>query len=136
MMYNTPMTEEHTKETERSALVRQAADRIRKLQTRRDRQLRERRRHARKWGSEIAAMLGAADSSLEKVIGFGSSFENWRNFREDSDIDLAVIGGDWFRLHRHIPQGEFRVSVVELYQQNPEFIAHVLEHGEVLYEKQ
>jgi predicted nucleotidyltransferase len=136
MVYNKPIVEEHMKGSERSTLVRQAAQRIRRIQRHRDRQLRDRRCRAREWGFKIAADLAAADPDLKKVIGFGSSFETWRNFREDSDIDLAIIGGDWFRLIRHIPEGEFEVSLVELDQQNPEFIAHVLNHGEVLYEKQ
>jgi len=84
----------------------------------------------------IAAELGAADPGLEKVIGFGSTYETWRNYREDSDIDLAIIGGDWFKLMRHVPEGDFKVSLVELNLQNHEFISYVLEHGEVLYEKQ
>jgi nucleotide-binding universal stress UspA family protein len=116
--------------------VQKAADRIRRNRKAQDQKLQERRQQAQGLGRKIAVELGAADSSLEKVIGFGSTWEIWRRYREDSDIDLALIGGDWFKLMRHVPDGEFQVSLVELMQQNPEFISYVLEHGEVLYEKQ
>jgi len=76
------------------------------------------------------------DPSLKKVIGFGSAFETWRSFREDSDIDLAIIGGNWSYLLRCIPKAEFKISLIELELQNQEFITHVTMHGEVLYEKQ
>jgi len=121
---------------EQAFSVQKAADRIRRIRRRRDQKLRERRQRAQESGRKIAAALGAADPGLEKVIGFGSTWESWRKYREDSDIDLALIGGDWFKLMRHVPEGEFHVSLVELMQQNPEFISYVLEHGEVLYEKQ
>jgi hypothetical protein len=91
---------------------------------------------AREWGLETAELLGSKDPTLEKVIGFGSAFETWRHFREDSDVDLAIVGGDWSFLSRILPKGEFSVSLVELNLQNPEFISHVIEHGEVLYERE
>lgn len=119
--------------TDRSWLIAEAAERLlhreRKIHS-----LREQRRvRAREWAFQVAAQLGKAETGLEKVIGFGSAFETWRTFREDSDIDLAVIGGDWFRLTRSLPPGEFEVSIVELELQNQEFITHVLTNGQVLY---
>ncbi len=74
-------------------------------------------------------------NTLEQVIGFGSAFETWRPFREDSDIDLAVIGSAWSFLSRLIPPSEFEVSLVELELQNQEFISYVRAHGTVLYEQ-
>ena len=116
--------------------VKKAADRIRRIRKAQDQKLRARRQRARESGRKIAAELGATDPGLEKVIGFGSTWETWRSYREDSDIDLALIGGDWFRLMRHVPEGEFKISLVELNLQNHEFMSYVLEHGVVLYEKQ
>ena len=140
MMYNEPLKREyaetHPEAQEQPFSVQKAADRIRRIRKRREQLLRERRQRAQESGRMIAAELGAADPGLEKVIGFGSTYETWRNYREDSDIDLAIIGGDWFKLMRHVPEGDFKVSLVELNLQNHEFISYVLEHGEVLYEKQ
>ena len=82
---------------------------------------------------DVAHILGNADESLEKVIGFGSTFETWRTFREDSDIDLGIIGGNWSFLMRSIPVSEFDVFLVELELQNAEFRDYVLNNGEVLY---
>ncbi|WP_319560703.1 nucleotidyltransferase domain-containing protein [Marispirochaeta sp.] len=140
MMYTMPVkrkaAEINPEVREQTFSVQKAADRIRRIRQGQDLKLKERRQRAQESGRKIAVELGAADPGLEKVIGFGSTYETWRKYREDSDIDLALIGGDWFKLMRHVPEGEFQVSLVELMQQNPEFISYVLEHGEVLYEKQ
>jgi len=120
---------------EQHLLVREAAERLKKIRRQRDRELEERRKRARERGAAIAVQLGEADPSLKRVIGFGSVYETWRNFREDSDIDLAMQGGDWSYLASLIPSGEFKVSLVELDLQNQEFIDQVLTHGEVLYER-
>jgi hypothetical protein len=123
-------------EKQRAWPVSQAAERLRCRQQKRDRERALRRKHAQKWGREVAAKLGSQDPELKQVIGFGSTYETWRTFREDSDIDLAIMGGNWSHLSRCIPNGEFKVTLVELELQNREFINHVLQHGEVLYEKQ
>lgn len=94
----------------------------------------ERRTRAQLWAREVAEILGEADPTLKRVIGFGSTFELWRTYREDSDIDLGIIGGNWSFLMRSIPSSEFDVSLVELELQNPEFRDYVLVYGEVLYE--
>lgn len=122
-------------ESDREALVKAAAARIRKRHVEREERAAARRERARAFARELAPRLGEADAGLEKVIGFGSTFESWRNYRLDSDIDLGVVGGDWFTLTGSIPQSEFEVSIVELELQGDEFRRHVLEHGEVLYEK-
>jgi hypothetical protein len=85
------------------------------------------------WARKVAQILGQSDTSLQTVIGFGSTFETWRTFREDSDIDLGIIGGNWSFLMRSLPASEFDVSLVELELQNAEFRDYVLRHGEVLY---
>lgn len=84
----------------------------------------------------VAPWLGQADPEVTRIVGFGSTFETWRTYREDSDIDLGVQGGDVTALSRSMPEGEFEVSLVELDLQNAEFKEHVPTHGEVLYEKQ
>lgn len=122
-------------ESDRGALVRAAADRMRQRHREREERAAARRERARRFARELAVQLGESDDRLRKVIGFGSTFESWRNYRLDSDIDLGVIGGDWFTLTGAVPDSEFEVSLVELDEQGEEFRRHVLEHGEVLYEK-
>lgn len=115
--------------------VSAAAERLRKKREKRQKARELRRERARQWGLSIAEDLGAADSSVRQVFGFGSAFETWRTFREDSDIDLAIVGGDWFRLVRRIPQSEFDVSLIELDSQGKAFAEHVRARGELLYER-
>ena len=113
-----------------------AADRIRKRNLERDAALKERRERAHSWGEAVAARLGRSDPEIKQILGFGSTFEKWRNYRKDSDVDLAMIGGDWSKAMSRLPTGEFEVSLIELELQNDEFASYVNEHGIVLYEKQ
>ena len=115
--------------------VDEAADRIKRRRAKRAEEVERRRVRAREWAERVAQQLGASDRSVERIIGFGSTFETWRNYRMSSDIDLAVVGGDWSHLMRHLPEGEFEVSLVELDLQPEEFARHVESHGVVLYEK-
>lgn len=116
--------------------VREAAERIRRKTEIREQERAERRTRAKEWARRTAVHLGHCDRSLQRVFGFGSTFEEWRNYRSDSDIDLGVEGGDWSLLMRSIPPSEFDVSIVELDLQNTEFADYVRAHGEVLYERQ
>jgi len=83
-------------ESDREALVKAAAARIRQRTREKEEQAAARRIRARQFARDLAVRLGEIDPGAEKIIGFGSTFETWRNYRLDSDIDLAVIGGDWF----------------------------------------
>ena len=96
--------------------VAQAAERLHRKSKTRDRIRAERRARAQSWARDVAYILGNADESLEKVIGFGSTFETWRTFREDSDIDLGIIGGNWSFLMRSIPASAIEQLRAELKQ--------------------
>lgn len=126
----------HNDDQQRSWPVSQAAERIRRRQQKKLETREQRRKRAQEWGRTLAETIAAKDPNVTKVIGFGSAYETWRTFREDSDVDLAIIGGNWSYISRFVTGGEFKVSLVELELQNPEFLEHVLSHGEVLYEKQ
>lgn len=95
-----------------------------------------RRARAREFARKLAADLGRADPTLRAVIGFGSTFEQWRQYRQDSDIDLALVGGSWGELWSLVPKSEFAVSLIELDSQPKAFAEQVLSQGVVLYEKQ
>ena len=115
--------------------VAEAADRIRKRRLKREELLAERRQRARQLAAEVALNLGTADPTIDKIYGFGSTFESWRKYRMDSDIDLAIVGGDWSKAMSRIPACEFEVSLIELELQNTEFIEYVRAHGITLYEQ-
>lgn len=117
-------------------MVRAAAERLRKRHHDREKRASERRARAQQFARELAVRLGASDPRVTRIFGFGSTFETWRPYRQDSDIDLGIVGGDWFTVTRAIPQSEFEVSIVELDLQNPEFHDHVIARGTVLYERQ
>lgn len=104
---------------------------------RRDRENAERRRTcAREFAVKLAKDLGSADPGVREIVGFGSTFESWRRYRMDSDIDLGMYGGDWSLLWSLIPESEFVVSLVELDLQPETFTEQIRAHGVVLYEKQ
>ncbi|TVR68027.1 MAG: hypothetical protein EA427_11585 [Spirochaetaceae bacterium] len=115
--------------------TRAAARRLTRRWEERSERAEKRRREAREWASQLAATLGAADPSVRKIVGFGSTFETWRRYREDSDVDLGIVGGDWQRLSSLIPSGPFDVSLVELDLQPESFAGPVLRNGVVLYER-
>ena len=73
-----------------------------------------RRSRAQNFAGKLAEYLGKADPSLRVVLGFGSTFETWRTYRMDSDIDLALVGGDWSLLWSLLPPSEFSISLIEL----------------------
>jgi hypothetical protein len=84
----------YTKDFDIGAAARRIKEKNLKLRAALD----ERRRRAQAFAREAAGILGCADDGVRKIIGFGSTFEEWRNYRGDSDIDLGLIGGDWSKL--------------------------------------
>jgi len=95
-----------------------------------------RRDRARDFAGKLAVQLGLADPGVRAILGFGSTFESWRQYRLDSDIDLALCGGNWGLLWSLIPQSEFSVSLIELDLQPDTFAEQVKKQGVLLYEKQ
>jgi predicted nucleotidyltransferase len=73
-----------------------------------------RRAQAQTIGRELADALVASHPDVKKVWGFGSTFETWRAFRMDSDIDLAVEAGNVLELSRLVEDCGFPVDLVDL----------------------
>lgn len=115
--------------------VSDAARNLRDRNSAENKKLKARRERARLLGKQIADNMGKTDKSLDKVVGFGSVFEIWRDFRIDSDIDLGIIGGDIRLLEKTVTENEFKIDLVELLDQPQRFRDLVLKNGEVLYEK-
>ena len=83
--------------------------------------------------AELASRMGSEDPTLRRVILFGSTLPG-RRYRLDSDIDLAVEGGDRPRLERLASELHQSVDVIALDELRPAVFERVLEEGVVLYE--
>jgi len=91
-------------------------------------------RRAYETARELAARMGAEDSSLRRVILFGSTVPGgW--YRADSDIDLAVDGGDRPFLERLAAGVPWSVDIVQLDDLRPGIRDRVLAEGVLLYEE-
>jgi len=112
------------------------AERLAKRWKRNRARAEDRRTRAQNFAGKLAKDLGNADPSVRAILGFGSTFETWRQYREDSDIDLALCGGNWSLLWSMLPKSEFSVSLIELDLQPESFAEQVRTQGVVLYEKQ
>jgi hypothetical protein len=102
--------------------------------TAREERLRARREQGRREAERLAREIGAADPSVMTIWGFGSVFEKWRNFREDSDLDLAAEGGT-SKAWKISQTSDWKVDWVELENQDPDFAEQIRKKGTVLYER-
>jgi len=80
----------------------------------------------------LAHQMGAADPALSKVILFGSALPG-RVFRSDSDIDLAVVGGNMACLQRIAERSTFHVDIVSLDDMRAGIREGILREGLVMY---
>ncbi|MFW5729144.1 MAG: nucleotidyltransferase domain-containing protein [Spirochaetota bacterium] len=115
--------------------VEAAAERLRRRERQRRVAAEQRRAKAQEYARRAAQALGQTHESVECIWGFGSTFEEWRNYRLNSDIDLAFEGGRAWQLEQDLPPTEFEVSLVDLTEQRPDFANMIRERGVVLYEK-
>ncbi|MFP4153634.1 MAG: nucleotidyltransferase domain-containing protein [Alkalispirochaeta sp.] len=74
-------------------------DRSRRLKAAANARAARRRDHALQVAKDLAAEMGKQDRSVKRVILFGSLLPG-RAFRGESDIDLAIDGGDMPLLER------------------------------------
>ena len=74
---------------------------------------------------------------IEKLVLFGSRARG--DFRERSDIDLAVYGGDFTRFSLDVDEKTWTLLQYDFVDMNqavqPELIASIEKEGVVLYEK-
>ena len=117
-----------------SEQTREAAQRRLRKEGVRRMELEERRAAARRYATELAQQIGAADTTVRRIWGFGSVFDQRLGFRAGSDIDLAVEGGSivaW-KMSR---QSEWKVDWVELGEQDESMVQSIMNSGVVLYER-
>lgn len=88
---------------------------------------------SKKEALRLARALSELDG-IQKVIHFGSSASG-RNFRLDSDIDLAIVGGDILDAVRVVESSSFRVDIIDIETVPSPLRDAVIGQGDVLYEK-
>ena len=119
--------------------IKKIAANIRRLNAAEDTRRAARRARAQEIGAAVAEAISADDAAVVRVWGFGSTWEMWRTYRPDSDIDLGLEGGDWSRamscLLRLSIDHDYEVSLVPLDEQPASFTELVKKHGVILYEK-
>lgn len=80
----------------------------------------------------LAELFARTDPSVVRVWGYGSAFERGRPFRLDSDLDLAVEGGDVARLQRLSDGSDFEVELVDITGQDDFFVRQIRAQGHLL----
>jgi predicted nucleotidyltransferase len=116
------------------AFLARVVERIRAKNEEYDRESASRKDEARREAVRIAKRIAEADLSVEKIILFGSALPG-RAFRLDSDIDLAISGGNVANLEGIASKSAFRVDIIELNELRPGIRGLVEKEGVVLYEK-
>jgi hypothetical protein len=69
---------------------------------------------AQEEGRRLARRILAEIPGTKAVFGFGSTWELWRTYRRNSDIDLAIDGGDVLAAMALAEKSPIPVDVLEL----------------------
>ncbi|MFP4212324.1 MAG: nucleotidyltransferase family protein [Alkalispirochaeta sp.] len=109
-------------------------DRSRRLKAAANARAARRRDHALQVAKDLAAEMGKQDRSVKRVILFGSLLPG-RAFRGESDIDLAIDGGDMPLLERIALDADVSVDMIGLDDARPGIRERIPEEGMVLYER-
>ncbi len=117
-----------------SASLKVIADRIRKNNDAYDAAAGRKREEALKEARRLAHAFAEAAPELRRAYLFGSLLPG-REYRIDSDIDLAVEGGDMSNLMAIAESSQFDVDLVELSDLRETIADRVRAEGVVLYEK-
>lgn len=109
--------------------IKKAAENI----NRKNREIKEsetkRKHEAQKEGKIIAQKLKAAMPEIKGIWGFGSSFENNRLYNLESDIDLAIEGGDILKAYLIAEESEFKVDIIAITNDDTQFSKLIKENG-------
>jgi predicted nucleotidyltransferase len=101
----------------------------------RARELEERRSRAIAHARALALEIGEQDTTVRKIWGFGSVFDERLPFRPASDIDLAAEGGT-ILAWKLSQKSSWNVDWVELEEQPESFAEAIRARGTLLYERQ
>ena len=117
-----------------SALLRGIAERIGKANVAHAAALLVKRAEALQEAHRLAYAFAEAEPELRRVRLFGSLLPG-RNYRDDSDIDMAVEGGNIFSFIKIAEVSPCSVDVVDLAGLREGMADRVRNEGVVLYEK-
>ena len=79
--------------------------------------------------SRIARELYDASLGIEKIWGFGSVFEDKKIITPESDIDLAIEGGDYFSALKISGRSMYKVDLLDISGKNDYFSDAVRKYG-------
>ena len=91
-----------------------------------------RRRRPQEEGKTIAHKLKIAMPEIKAVWGFGSTYEENRPYHLNSDIDLAIEGGDILQAFLIAEKSEFKVDIVEIFAEDDTFSKMLKQNGKRL----
>ena len=94
----------------------------------------KRREEAWAEGIRLAKKILIEHPEALRVWGFGSTYETWRNYRLNSDIDLAAEGGSAFELLKIVEESSFKVDVVSFEEIPPSLVDFIRKQGVLLAE--
>jgi hypothetical protein len=114
--------------------TRDAAQRRLRKEAARQAALADRRDAARAHARELAQEIGAADQTVARIWGFGSTFDHRLRYSESSDIDLAVEGGS-LAAWKIAERSPWKVDWVELDDQDRSMVNAIISDGVLLYER-
>lgn len=114
--------------------IEAAARRINKENRKEDERAAARRKAAQMEARRLAAEFRAGDATIRQVWCFGSTFNMSRPYRMDSDIDLAVEGGDILKLVSIAEASDFPIDLIDITDSNDEFARLVREYGTLIYD--
>ncbi|MEW5817330.1 MAG: nucleotidyltransferase domain-containing protein [Spirochaetota bacterium] len=114
--------------------TKRVADRIRALNVQEMERRKLRREQALKEAERLARCITEADPDVTGLWLFGSAATG-EGFREDSDIDLELQGGDVLKAIKTAEDSMFPVDVVDFDALHASFRYLIMEYGIKLYEK-
>jgi len=86
------------------------------------------RQEAARLAAELASLKG-----LRRVLLFGSAARG-RGFRTDSDIDIAIEGGDILAAEGIVESSTFHIDIVDLQSANEAMRERIQHEGVLLHE--
>lgn len=98
-------------------------------------ELKKLKKRAKETGLELAEKLAIVDPDIRRIWGFGSVFEKDRPFTLNSDIDLAIEGGNIVSLFGITENAPFPVDLIDITDQRDPFATLIRENGTVLFER-
>ena len=112
--------------------IEAAARRINTENRKEDEKTAVRRQAAQAEARRMATEFRAQDASVSTIWCFGSTFDMSRPYRMDSDIDIAVEGGELLKLISIAENSSFSVDLIDISGSDDEFARLIRKYGTLL----